>query len=227
MLQLITRQKAFGRFRFAANRHFVITVILAISLGIASGCKQRDAEKKVDQDKESTPASSTEKQTDKSKWAKAVELDGCPNLHKVSDGLYRGAQPEEEGFAELEGLGIKTVVCLRRWHDDEDEIEGTKLGYVAIPMNTWEPSKENVLKFLKVATDAEKQPVFVHCQHGADRTGTMIAIYRIVVEDWSKEEAMEEMREGDFGYHEVWKMLPEFIRELDVEELKKELEANI
>ena len=80
-----------------------------------------------------------------------------------------------------------------------------------------------MVKFLKTVTDENVQPVFVHCKHGADRTGTMVAIYRIVVEGWSKEDAIKEMRQGGFGYHEVWKMLPEFIRELNVEEIKKQL----
>ncbi len=137
--------------------------------------------------------------------------------------LYRGAQPEKEGFGELEKMGIKTVICFRNWHDDKKYIKGTKLSYVPIPMNTWKPTEEDVVKFLKTVTDKNAQPVLVHCLHGADRTGTMTAIYRVVVEGWTKEDAIKEMKQGGFGYHEVWKMLPKFIKELDTEKIKKQL----
>ena len=42
--------------------------------------------------------------------------------------------------------------------------------------------------------DPAKRPVFVHCKHGADRTGTMVAFYRILFEGWSKDEAIREMK---------------------------------
>jgi len=204
--------------------NIILAIICAVSLAITTGCKQKDPTQKPVESNETTTAANTPEQVlpenDSNEWATKIELTGCPNLHKVSDTLYRGAQPEDEGFPELEKLGIKTVICLRRWHDDEDEIECTNLDYVAIPMNTWQPTEDNVLKFLRTVTDPAKQPIFVHCQHGADRTGTMVAIYRIVIENWSKEDALKEMQEGPFNYHEIWKMLPEFIRGLDVEKLK-------
>ena len=207
--------------------NITLSIIVIASLSITTGCKQKDPPKQPAKTNETTTAANTPEQTltqpGSDDWATPIELTGCPNLHKVSDTLYRGAQPEDEGFPELDKMGIKTVVCLRRWHDDEEEIEGTNLDYVGIPMNTWKPTEENVLKFLRTATDPTRQPVFVHCQHGADRTGTMVAIYRIAIEDWSKEDALNEMQNGPFGYHEIWKMLPEFIKELDVEKLKADL----
>ena len=78
------------------------------------------------------------------------------------------------------------------------------------------------MAFLEIVTDPEKRPVFVHCMHGADRTGTMVAVYRIVVEGWDKEKAIDEMRNGPFGFHEIWTGLPEFLKELDIEGLQKE-----
>ena len=89
-------------------------------------------------------------------------------------------------------------------------------------MEAWDPKQEEVVQFLKIVTDPAKQPVFVHCLHGADRTGTMVAVYRIIVEGWDKEKALEEMQKGPFGFHEVFKGLPEFIEELDVVRLRKE-----
>ncbi|MCP4369159.1 MAG: dual specificity protein phosphatase family protein [Deltaproteobacteria bacterium] len=62
----------------------------------------------------------------------------------------------------------------------------------------------------------------VRCQHGADRTGTMCALYRVAVQGWTKEEAIREMTEGGFGFHEVWKILPSWIKELDIESIRKD-----
>jgi len=155
-------------------------------------------------------------------WAVALTRPGLPNLHKVSSTLYRGAQPTAEGFAELEKMGIKTVVCLRNLHSDKNLLGTNGLDYVAIPMNTWHAEREDVVAFLSVVSDTNRTPVFVHCQHGADRTGTMCALYRIAVCGWSTEDALREMREGGFGFHEVWKNLPDFIAKLDIGKLRAE-----
>ena len=74
---------------------------------------------------------------------------------------------------------------------------------------------------MKIVSDKERQPVFVHCQYGADRTGTMCAAYRIAVQGWTKEEAIEEMTQGDFGFHGVWTNLVEYVRKVDIEKIKK------
>ncbi|MBN2210712.1 MAG: dual specificity protein phosphatase family protein, partial [Sedimentisphaerales bacterium] len=79
---------------------------------------------------------------------------------------------------------------------------------------------KEVVRFLEIVSDPERQPVLVHCQHGADRTGTMCAMYRIVIEGWPKEEALREMTLGGFGFHEVWDNLPDWINELDIESIK-------
>lgn len=154
------------------------------------------------------------------KWAERIELPGLPNLHKVSDDLYRGAQPTAEGMKQLEKLGVKTVVNLRSLHSDRDEIKDTGLAYEHINMTTWNTEDKDVVRFLRIVTDGSRTPVFVHCQHGADRTGTMCAIYHIAVQGWSKDEAIEEMTKGGFGFHSIWQNLPDYIRKLDVKEIK-------
>jgi protein tyrosine/serine phosphatase len=159
------------------------------------------------------------------KWARPISMPGLPNLHKVSDALYRGAQPEPGGFVNLKAMGIKTVVNLRSMHSDEDELEEAgmtgKLDYIHIKINTFRPKEDHVVRFLRVMADSERHPVFVHCKHGADRTGTMAAFYRIVFEGWSKQEAIREMTEGGYGFHSVWKNLLELIRKSDIQKLKK------
>ena len=155
------------------------------------------------------------------KWAERIELPGLPNLHKVSDDLYRGAQPTAEGMKQLEKLGVKTVVNLRSMHSDRDEIKGTALAYEHINMTPSNTEDKDVVRFLQIVSDNSRTPVFVHCRHGADRTGTVCAIYRIVVQGWSREAAIEEMTKGGFGFHSIWQNLPDYIRKLDTQEIKQ------
>jgi protein tyrosine/serine phosphatase len=157
-----------------------------------------------------------------SHWAQPLKKEGLPNLHKVSDTLYRGAQPTAPGFAQLKEMGIKTVVNLRSFHSDQSLLGDTKLGYESITMKAWRADEAEVVHFLKIVTNPEQQPVFVHCQHGSDRTGTMCAIYRIVVQGWKKEDALEEMRKGGYGFFEGWQNLVDFINELDVAAVRKQ-----
>lgn len=155
-------------------------------------------------------------------WAQPVAAEGAPNLHKVSDTLYRSAQPTAEGFRNIKELGIATVVNLRSYHSDRDEIGATGLAYEHIYMKAWHPEHKEVVRFLQIVTDSRRTPVLVHCQHGADRTGTMTALYRIVVQGWSKEEAIREMNDGGFGFHRIWGNLPDWIRDLDVDAIRAE-----
>jgi protein tyrosine/serine phosphatase len=157
-------------------------------------------------------------------WAKAVEKPKLPNLHKVNDNLYRGAQPEKTGYEELSKLGVKTIICLRESDPDLQQIKGSKLQCIHIPMKTWNPTKEEVVQFLKAVTDKNNQPIYVHCKHGSDRTGTMCAIYRIAVDGWSKDDAIKEMTQGNFGFHSIWTNLPRFIKKLDIDAIKKKVE---
>jgi len=154
-------------------------------------------------------------------WAARIEKPGLPNFHKVSDTLYRGAQPTEEGFRQLKAMGVKTVVNLRSFHTDRDEMGDVLLRREHIWFKTWHAKDEEVVRFLQIVTNTNNAPVFVHCQHGADRTGTMCAIYRMALQGWSKDDAIKEMTEGGFGYHTVWKNLIKYLRDLDIESLKK------
>jgi protein tyrosine phosphatase (PTP) superfamily phosphohydrolase (DUF442 family) len=156
------------------------------------------------------------------KWAVEVNLPGVPNLHKVSDDLYRGAQPTAEGMRQLEKMGIKTIINLRSFHSDSDEINDANLSYEHIYMKAWHAENEDIVKFLRIVTDPNRIPVFVHCRHGADRTGTMCAIYRIAVQGWPKEDAVEEMTKGGFGFHALFANLPAYIRGLDIEKIKQQ-----
>ena len=154
-------------------------------------------------------------------WAIKVEQAGLPNFHRVTDNLYRCAQPTAEGMRTAEKLGIKTVISLRAFHSDSDETKSTKLKTERIYFNTWHAEDEDVLRFLKLVTNTNAGPILVHCQHGADRTGTMIAIYRMTVQGWKREDAIKEMKEGGYGYHTIWTNLVRYLNELNVDALRK------
>ena len=155
------------------------------------------------------------------KWATPLKKSGLPNLSQVSPVLFRGAQPSHEGMLQLEQMGVKTVVNLRGLHDDEDRLTGTKLSYVSIRFHTWHPEAEDMVEFLKAVTDTYKQPVFVHCKRGIDRTGTMVALYRVAVQGWTKDEAIREMTKGGFGFDDMFPNLVTYLKELDVAALQK------
>jgi len=159
-------------------------------------------------------------------WARPITLAGVPNFHEVTSNLFRSAQPTAEGMRNLKQFGIRTVVNLRSFHSDRDELADTGLAAEHITMKAWHPEQKEIVQFLKLATDAQRAPLLVHCQHGADRTGTMCAVYRIVVQGWTKEEALREMTEGGFGFHEVWQNLPRWIAELDIAALRREAGLN-
>lgn len=154
-------------------------------------------------------------------WAQPISLAGVSNLHQVSTYLYRSAQPDAEGMENLKRMGIKTVVNLRSFQSDRDEIGDTGLGYEHLYMKAWHPEQEEIVRFLQIVTNPEQTPVLVHCQHGADRTGTMCAIYRIAIQGWTREEALREMTGGGFGFHEIWKNLPAWIKDLDIAAVKQ------
>ncbi len=148
-------------------------------------------------------------------WATPICKKELPNLYQVSDTLYRGAQPSAAGFRELSKMGVKTIVSLRQYHSDEKLLSGTGLNYFNIPISASDPHKADFQKFLDIAADPQMQPVFVHCQHGADRTGTAVALYRIKVQGWDREEAIRELREGGYGYHKIFKDILRLIREFE------------
>ena len=77
-------------------------------------------------------------------------------------------------------------------------------------------------RFLKVVTDTNNLPAFVHCERGVDRTGMMCAMYRVVVCGWTKPEAIAEMKDGGFGFNPVWHELVAFVEKADVDKLKRD-----
>jgi protein tyrosine/serine phosphatase len=152
-----------------------------------------------------------------------IQLQGVNNLHKVNNNLYRSGQPTEEGMKNLERIGIKTIINLRAFHTDTDEIRGTALLDEELSVNAWRIKDEYVINVLRIIEKKENGPFLIHCEHGADRTGVVIAMYRIVEQGWSKEEAIKEMVEGGYGFHSFWTNIIDYIKNVDADIIKKGL----
>ena len=128
-----------------------------------------------------------------------LEEKGVPNFGEVTPTLYRGGLLNTTGLKALAKMGISVVVDTHA-NDESEEKEAKKLGmkYVAIPWHCPWPHDEVFEKFLKVVHENNGKKIFVHCRLGDDRTGMMVAAYRIAEEGWTADEAMNEMR--TFGF---------------------------
>jgi protein tyrosine/serine phosphatase len=163
--------------------------------------------------------------TQHSEWAIPLALAGVPNLHRVTPNFYRSAQPDAQGFAEIvKRYAVRSVVSLRAFHSDNPLTKGLPLRLYDFPMHTWHIEREDVVGALRALRISTLQgPTLLHCEHGADRTGLITALYRILYQGWSKDAALDEMQNGDFGFHDVWINIPRYLREIDTVQLKKEV----
>ena len=158
-----------------------------------------------------------------SQWAVQVQVPGVPNLHKINDNLYRSAEPTKQGMKNLKILGIKTVINLRAFYYDTELITGAGLLDEELSIKPWHIEDEDVIRVLKIIRQKENGPFLVYCQHGADRTGVISAMYRIVEQGWSKNEAIREMVDGGYGFHAIWSNIIHYVKNVDIEIIKREL----
>ena len=131
-----------------------------------------------------------------------------PNFHLVNQQLYRGGQPKPGGLQRLRELGVKTIVNLRG-EDPNARAEGEAarslgLRYYSISLPQFsKPRDEEVQRVLDLINASENQPVFVHCHHGRDRTGAIIACYRISHDGWTAEAAKHEAKRYGLSWIEI------------------------
>lgn len=152
------------------------------------------------------------------------ESEHFENLYSINDLIYRSEQPSRKAFVELEDYGFKTVINFRRLWSDDRKARDTNLKLVHLPMRTKKLTESEIVNALKEVNNAQK-PVLLHCWHGSDRTGVVVAAYRIIFENWTQEDAIAEFRHTDFGYHENrYPHLINILENLDTEAIRKELE---
>ena len=161
----------------------------------------------------------------KPEWA--TPAGKSPNLFRITPTLYRSAQLSINDVPELKSLGIKTVVGLRAFHSDEAWLKQSDIKTSRVRIYTWAVNNTNVVAALKAIRAAETNgPVLLHCQHGADRTGLISAMYRVLYQNWSKEQALDELQNGGYGYHSMWKNIPIYLSDVDIEKIRRLVEKN-
>lgn len=148
----------------------------------------------------------------------AQAQDPIPNFREVAPGVYRGGHPTTEGWELLKEKGVKTVVRLHLESEGDDK-EAAALGMTVIdasgPPATLKdvfgaPKPERLKLAVAALNDESLRPVYVHCLHGEDRTGLIVALYRVLHDGKTKAEAYKEMQKHGFhrslrGLRAVWK----------------------
>ncbi len=155
-------------------------------------------------------------------WATPIVSESLNNWHKVDNLVYRSEQPDAEAMAEIEKFGIKRVLNLRVFHDDDDETVDLDLKTFHVPINTTKIENSDVVQSLKIIKSSS-DPILIHCWHGADRTGVIVAMYRIVEQGWTKEEAIDELKNGGYNYHSIFGNIIKYIESANIDSIRSEL----
>jgi protein tyrosine/serine phosphatase len=158
-----------------------------------------------------------------SQWAQPI--DTHYNLYEMTPTLYRSRQPDAAAQPLLKKLGVVTVVDFIK-ESDSKWLSDPSVAQVQIPLQTVHVDDADMIQSLRaVRTAQEKGPVLIHCKHGLDRTGLVAAMYRIVVQGWSKQAALDEMEHGGFGDADDLKHGIDYINKVDVDALKTALDS--
>jgi protein tyrosine/serine phosphatase len=155
-------------------------------------------------------------------WAQPMLGADVANWHRVDEQLYRCGQPDRAGMRALAAQGVRTVVNLRSWHSDRDEIAGTGMLLVEVPASAGSMDYADLVQALRAVVQAEK-PVAVHCWHGSDRTGAVVAAWRVAVSGWTPQQALDEMVAGGFGHSELFDNLRTLVAGLDRAQLRADV----
>lgn len=157
-------------------------------------------------------------------WAQNVPDTPVNNLHRITPSLYRSAQLSKDDVPQLQKLGIRKVISFRAFHSDSEILAGSGITMQRIPINTWNIRDEDMVSALKALREVEQHgPVLIHCQHGADRTGLVSALYRVVYQGWTKEQALDELQHGGYGFHAIWQNITRYMQRVDVDRLRRQV----
>lgn len=132
---------------------------------------------------------------------------GTPNYREVNSEIARGGQPTPEGFRNLAAMGIRTIVDLRgsgeRSESERKLVKALGMRYVSIPMSSVRPpTTQEISQVLQVFNERSAAPIFVHCRRGADRTGTVLAVYRMEQDRWTNQQALREARRYGMSWYQ-------------------------
>jgi len=157
-------------------------------------------------------------------WATSLKTDF--NLHQVDGKLYRSALPDADDVAQLKSLGIVTVINLYQ-KSDQNWIAGSGMQEIHMPMRTrWFNDSDAIAALRAIRSAQASGPVLVHCKHGQNRTGLVTALYRMVYQGWSKEQALTEMQQGFGGASEKrMEHALDYLEDVDTDELRVALES--
>ena len=133
--------------------------------------------------------------------------EGLPNFGRVNDALFRGAQPSASDIASLQRRGVRTIINLRlpgdAWTGEETTARGHGLTYVSVPLRGLSAPTDAQVAQILAFIESSPPPVFIHCEHGADRTGTIIACYRMQHDGWPVARAFAEAKSYGFSVFQI------------------------
>lgn len=144
---------------------------------------------------------------------KATFIDEAKNFYRVDELLFRSAQLDGSYAAKLHELGIKSIVNLRHFSRGGDRRAfGDQFWLANKPLQSWEIKPAQIADVLRTIRERQKKgAVLVHCYHGADRTGLVVAMYRVIYQGWSLDAARSEMIDGGYGFHSMWQDIAGFL----------------
>jgi protein tyrosine/serine phosphatase len=154
-------------------------------------------------------------------WAQPIDARGVPDMYQITPFLFRSARPTAEGMRVMDELGIRTVIDLCGYQNDHKLLAGTRLQQVRIPIDPREIGDAEIVAVLRKLKRVKDGPFLIHCQQGTDQTALVAAMYRIVVEDWTRDAAIDEMLHGGFARQRVRKSIVSYIRHVDVARVRK------
>lgn len=152
-------------------------------------------------------------------WSVKIENSYLDNFWKINDTIYRCEQPQKKDFGYLNNLGIRAVLNLRTCHTDKRFIKNFNIVEYNVKMKAGNFDDKEIIESIRAIRDSPK-PLIVHCWHGSDRTGVVIAMFRIIYQNWTKEQALLELQNGGYGFHPVFSNIKEYIKNVDVESIK-------